>query len=171
MVGKQGSPLIDFLKSTDDCSVTSRQETAFELYSASFFVDNADARFTLLMMAIETLIDQKQRSEAAMDHVRGLIERTRDSSLPEAEVQSMIGALEWLFLESIGQAGRRLVQSLTSKKYNGKPAVSFFTDCYEIRSALVHGGTPRPSRQEVDSRAATLEILVGDLLASSIKCG
>ena len=168
VVGKPGPALTDFLKNTDDGAVTARQETAFELYSASFFVSNADARFTLLMMAIETLIDQEQRSEEARDHIRGLIERTRDSALPAAEVQSLTSSLEWLFLESIGQAGRGLVQSLTSKKYKGIPAVRFFTDCYEIRSALVHGKTPRPLREDVDSMAASLEILVGDLIVSSM---
>ena len=170
IVGKPGPSLIDFLKTAGECSVTSRQEAAFELYGASFFVDNADARFTLLMMAVETLVEQKGRSEEAQTHVDQLIELTRDSQLSPSEIKSMVSALEWLLLESIGQAGRRLVGVLTSKTYSGMSASRFFTDCYETRSALVHGQTPRPSRSEVDQRAASLETLVGDLLAASIEC-
>jgi len=42
---------------------------------------------------------------------------------------------------------------------------TFFTGCYEMRSRLVHGAYPRPSRGEVDRRAAALELFVRDILS------
>lgn len=44
-------------------SISEREKTAFDLYSGSMFVASlADARFLMLMMAMETLIEQNQRS-------------------------------------------------------------------------------------------------------------
>jgi hypothetical protein len=41
----------------------------------------------------------------------------------------------------------------------------FFDECYRLRSQLVHGAYPRPSRELVDKTAAQLEVYVGDLIA------
>lgn len=65
---------------------------AYDLFGASFSVDEPDARLMLLMMAVETLIDPKPRAEAVIGHVQRLIAitaqangRTRRSSpSPEA---------------------------------------------------------------------------------------
>jgi len=40
----------------------------------------------------------------------------------------------------------------------------FFNDCYELRSALVHGGHPRPTPAAVASLAAPLETFVAHRL-------
>jgi hypothetical protein len=40
----------------------------------------------------------------------------------------------------------------------------FFNRCYQMRSKLVHGEVPRPTRDEVGVRAASLEVFVGHLL-------
>lgn len=41
----------------------------------------------------------------------------------------------------------------------------FFTRCYDMRSRLVHGLDPRPSRGDVDKRAAELERFTSHLLS------
>lgn len=146
-----------------------RQELAYELFSASFFQPYADARFLLLMMAIETLIDPAPRDKVVQNHIGKLISDTQTSDLPEREITSICGSLRWLVSQSIGQAGRVLAGTLGDKRYMDCSALGFFSDCYSVRSTLVHGALPRHSRQEVDHRAANLEVFVADLLAGPLK--
>lgn len=44
----------------------------------------------------------------------------------------------------------------------------FFTRCYELRSRLVHGAHPRPTRDVIESHAPHLEQLVSDLLSGEL---
>jgi hypothetical protein len=144
------------------------QSLAFDLYSASFFESSADARFLVLMMGLETLIDPQPRSEEARRLIEDLLQLTEEARLSEDEIASLKGALERLNAESIGTAGRRLARSLEPRTYMSKSPQAFFTTCYELRSRLVHGSVPRPSREEVDVTAAHLDTFVGNLLSGDI---
>lgn len=148
-------------------SMSAAEALAYDLYAASFSESSADARFMLLMMAVETLIDTRPREDRIREHVDSLIAATRRSELPDPEVASIVGSLGWLRDESIGQAGRRLAAKLGDRRYmdEQESAVQFFTECYQLRSTLVHGHEPRPSRDRVGTRAATLERFVADLLS------
>jgi hypothetical protein len=148
--------------------LTPQQRVSFDLYSASFFLPVADARFLMLMMAVETLITLEPRSDEEQGHIATLIAATRSSGLEKAAIHSMISTLGWVKYESISQAGRRLAASLGERLYAGERPVAFFTGCYELRSALVHGKYPRPSRDQVDIRAATLEHFVGHLICGPL---
>jgi hypothetical protein len=142
-----------------------RDQLAYDLYSASFSESSADARLAMLMMALETMIDPQPRTDAVQDHVDQLIADTDASGLPRREIDSILGSLKWLRDESIGQAGRRLVSRVGERRYMDEPPKRFFTNCYTLRSRLIHGHYPRPTRAEVDSRATSLELLVRDLLS------
>lgn len=145
------------------------ERLAFDLYSGSFFQPSADSRLLMLTMAVETLLDLQPRSEAARAHVSAMIEATQaNAGLSQSERDSLLGSLTLLRDESIGQAGRRLARTLGPRRYGDKAPAAFFTRCYEIRSALVHGHVPRPDRGDVDAHAANLEIFVGDLLAGRL---
>jgi hypothetical protein len=50
----------------------------------------------------------------------------------------------------------------------GMTPKKFFTECYEMRSRLVHGRLPRPDHMEIGKVAASLELFVGHLLSSSL---
>jgi hypothetical protein len=151
-----------------NATITSRELLAYDLYAASFSESNADARFVMLMMAIETLIEPQPRSEEARAVVDTLIQATRSSSLPAGEVASIEGALDWLHSESISRAGRRLASRLGDRTYQGDTPARFFTRCYDLRSRLVHGAEPRPTRAEVGGLAAGLEHFVGDLISGPL---
>jgi hypothetical protein len=146
-----------------DIHMPERQALAYNLFSASFSAPSEDARFVMLMMALETMLEPAARSEAANQHVDKLIAVTQSSELPDA--QSMVAVLESLRDESIGQAGRRLSRTLGSRRYADEKPADFFTACYEIRSGLVHGQFPRPS---VDGRVAALETFVSNLLSAEL---
>ena len=158
------------LRSSVESSSPLREEErlAFDLFSGSFFQPSADARLLMLTMSVETLLKPRPRSKAAQEHVTSLIKETQVASLSPAERASLEGSLKWLVTESIGQAGRQLARTLEPRRYMGLTPAAFFTRAYEMRSALVHGRVPRPSRLEVDLLAANLEVFVGHVLSGEL---
>jgi len=164
-VHEQLASAVEFARSLSQ-PVPREWQTAYDLYSASFFMKVADARFMLLVMALEALIRPAPRPRGSRGHVEILIEQTRASALPKDEIESICGALRWLRDESIGQSGRQLVQVLGSKTYLDETPEAFFRRSYEIRSRLVHGAGRRPTLKEVSARGATLEVFVADVLSA-----
>lgn len=103
-----------------DEKVPDRERLAYDLFSASFFALTADARFLNLMMAVETVIDQAERSKLVRQHVDDLLDRTRTAfALPEVERKSLIGGLRWLRIQSVRHAGRQLAEMLQGRQYKG----------------------------------------------------
>ena len=77
----------------------------------------------------------------------------------------MLGAIRWLRKESIGQAGRRLVEArLGTRQHDGRNGPNFFTHVYQTRSNLVHGNFSYPTSEMVGGISATLEVFVSELL-------
>jgi hypothetical protein len=150
-------------------SFTAHERLAFDLYTASFFARSADERFLDLMMSVETLIEQRPSSPRAVELVDDLVALTEKSELEESERNSILGRLRDLKRESIRTAGRRLmVERLPDREYQGLSADDFFDECYGLRSQLSHGHAPRPRRGDIGSAAASLEVLVSDLLAGPL---
>jgi hypothetical protein len=145
----------------------SEASLAFDLYSRSFFVaESADSRFLMLMMAVETMINQKSRPDHIRQHAETLIALTRsNAALSQSEANSIVGSLRWLFVESVNAAGKSLAGKLGDRTYNGMPPAAFFAECYSVRSQLVHGHVPRPPVQDVSILAAHLVHFVGHLIA------
>jgi hypothetical protein len=166
-VGIPSKLTVEILKQAFDkeLSASPPEQVAYDLYAASFAVTTPDARFLTLMMAIETLAVQKDRSIDAINHVEKLIKYTKESGLNSADVQSITSALSFLKQQSIGQSCRDLAGKLAGLEYYGENPDTFMEKCYTLRSLLVHGTIPRPERKEVDLRAANLERMVGHLLS------
>jgi hypothetical protein len=141
---------------------------AFDLYSASTFQPSADARFVMLVMAVETLLDPKPRPESSLAHVEHLIGLTEAADLPDSERASLLSSLKWLRFQSIGQAGKTLAATLGERTYLDMTPPKFFAHCYDLRSRLVHGAALRPERREVDVAAAHLELFVSHVLSSEL---
>jgi hypothetical protein len=169
--GRAPSVLIETLSHVRqaNAALTPLEQTAFELYSSSFAATSTDARFIVLMMAVETLIDPQPRDPAVVTHVDTLIDLTRRSGFPEEEINSLTGSLRHMQKESINQAGRRLMRKLGAELFHGLPADKFFTTCYRLRSRLVHGQHPRPGRETIDIYTLNLERLVASLLATPVR--
>ena len=115
-------------------AMSEREMLAYQLFSASFSAESADARFVLLMMALETLIEPEPRARSVVEHVDLLIATTENSDLPRNEVASIAGSLRWLRSESVGQAGRRLAERLGGRRYMDEAPQIFFSRCYERSS-------------------------------------
>ncbi len=151
-------------------TLSERDRLSFDLFSASYFERSQDARLLTLTMAFEVLLSPLPRPAAVLDHVNNLIDLTLGSpKLLPSECDSLLGSLRWLRNESIGQAGRRLTQErLGDRQYMDMPADNFFTYCYGLRSRLIHGLEPTPTRSEVSTAAANFETMVADILAKPI---
>lgn len=142
-----------------------RERLAYDLYSASFSMPYPDARFILLMMCLETLIDQLPRSQAGLDHVGRMLALTQEADLDDAERASLLSAMGPLKKQTVSRAGRQLVKHrLTGKSYRDERPARFFQACYDFRSSLVHGGENRPQRAEVEEYSVHLEVMLTDLL-------
>jgi hypothetical protein len=174
VVGRPAPRLVKAIEKAHELSIaiSDREKTAFDLYSGSMFVASlADARFLMLMMAMETLIEQEARSDAAVAHVDRLIHETKDAELSADEIRSLTSSLQFLRRESITGAGRRVAQKLGDRTYGDpikEPPAKFFTGCYNLRSSLVHGSLPRATFSEVNGRVAGLELMVSDLLSGDL---
>lgn len=139
---------------------------AYNLFNESLNLDTPDVRFVCLMMAIECLLVAERRGPAALAVVDDALHGA--AKLPDADPDkaSLIGSLRHLKKQSIAMTGRKLASQLEGlTAYMGESPVKFFNACYKVRSQLVHGDASAPSRQEVDIRAASLEVFVADLLS------
>jgi hypothetical protein len=149
----------------------SRQaRTAYVLYASSFFVADAsaDARFVLLVAALESLIEQAERPAVALGLIDELLEVSRTRGEPDEDTASIRRSIENLRQESIGLSGRLLVDALEPRRYMSSSPREFFSSCYAMRSDLVHGRDPIPERAAVDLHASNLAVLVGDLIWSLV---
>ncbi len=149
-------------------ALSAREHLAFELFNLSIFQSRAELRLMLLVMAIEALVETLPRPPAAQRHAKLLMWLTRwNPCLSEQDRESMLGQLQWLEDESIGQGGRRVVNGrVAGHLYGGIPAPRFFSQCYGIRSRLVHGKSP--SHAQIADVLSELEFLVSDLLTAPI---
>lgn len=171
--GQVGKPVDRFLRAVrdadrQDLGLSDQESVAYNLYAASFFQDDADARFMLLMMALETLIVPGLRDRESLDHIEKLIGQTANSDLTPPQKNPLIRSLENLRTESIGSAGRKLAALLGNRTYMDMLPVEFFAYCYELRGDLVHGADPRPPRNDVDLAAANLDVFVGHLIGRDL---
>jgi hypothetical protein len=150
--------------------ISEHERVALSLFNSSFFQESCDSRFLLMMMGVEALIEQRQRSDNVTMTVQGFlstIDAIADlNSEEKAALKSGLGNLQ---RESIRQAGRRLIRErLGTRKYKEMPAEDFFKYCYDIRSRLVHGELPPPTWDEVNSAAGSLEVMLSDLLSTDL---
>lgn len=153
-----------------DLPITPKEQIAFELFNGSFFQPSADARFLLRVMTVEVLLEPRPRPDPVRRHVESLITATEaESSLPIAERESLLGSLRWLRQESIRRAGKHLAESrLAGRQYLDRSPEEFFSDCYTVRSNMVHGLLLFPSREVVDRLSAGLALFISDLLADPL---
>jgi hypothetical protein len=148
--------------------ISLKQSLAAELYCAAGFDTAFRSRFLTLMTALEALLDYQPRAPDVVSVVKDLEALVNASSLPPADVKSLIGSLKWLHDESIGQAGRRVSRSLLgSRSYAGISAEKFFTRCYELRSTIVHSGRT-PPQIDLLEQSNHLHAFVGDILHAAL---
>ena len=151
-----------------DLDLSPKETLALALYSGAHFEVSARAKFVLLISALESLFEAAPRAPAAQRLVNSWLDETqRAPGLTRSERDSLRDSLRWLFDESIGATGRKLVSALLpARTYGGQPAVAFFTFCYDVRSQLLHRGEPEDPDLSLETVAGHLDQLVADLLVA-----
>ena len=150
--------------------LSDRERVALDLFNASFFQPSEDSRFLLLMSGLEALIVQLPRSEAVCTLLRKLnVAIDAELELDMVERNTLKQGVGQFQRESIGQAGRRLVtEALDGRTYQGMTPSDFFGRCYRLRSRLVHGELPFPTREELSGVVAQLEVMLSDVLSTDL---
>jgi hypothetical protein len=146
--------------------LTHEKQVAYNLYSGSFGLAS-EARFALLMAAVEAMMEAEKRPEQALTLIKLWKDEIRASSLQSEDATSLINAMAFLRAESISMTGQKLASTLEPKKYSGMAPAAFFKQCHTLRSRLMHGQHPIPTPGELGPKAAILERFVADLLAIS----
>ena len=167
ILGINPAPLADLFSTAqaEALTLSADERLSFDLYTASFWLSNADSRLLMLMMALEQLLPESPRGTDVREFLDGAISSLGDLDLADNERDSLIGGLQRLKLKSISATGRELVRKHAKVTYDEQDSVAFFNRCYATRSKLVHGASPRPDRQLVDRLAANLEQMVADIIA------
>jgi hypothetical protein len=141
-------------------------QVVYSLFSASFGLA-AEARFALLMAALEAMMNAEQRPAAALALIAQWQDQVRASSLSADDATSLINAMTFLRTDSISLTGQKLARKLGTRQYGDVPPVQFFKRCYRLRNRLMHGLHPIPTPAELGIAAASLEVFVADLLSLS----
>jgi len=147
-------------------SIGDKVMLAAQLFSQSFFLTSAKARFITLISAVEVLAEPKESSARIVELVSGLLTTAQAATGVDAdEQQSLVDRLRYLKRESIGAACRRLVA-----KNLGSDKGKLFRKLYDIRSMLVHKGhSPPPDL--LSEQLRELQSLVRFLLVKEINAG
>jgi hypothetical protein len=164
---------------------TPRERMPFILFLLSYFQHASFIRFLIQMMAVEAFIKTARKSPETIAFIDVLVDKAKNSSLPEQERTSLIRGIGNLKTQSITDAGQQLANNiLGDRRYDNKPAGEFFRFAYGLRSRLVHGdigafidltrisGSSPPeipmSQPSGVLDAAPMEIFVSDLLTVPI---
>lgn len=152
----------DFRSSITYGALSRPQLIAYELFNtAQVAASSADARFLMLFMALEALIEPRQRGPKACGLVDDMLELTRGrDGLADEERRSIMGSLRWLRQESIRQAGLRFCSGLEDFEVDGWKPAELYAECYTVRNALTHASDALPSWNHVSSLLAPLQRLV-----------
>jgi hypothetical protein len=146
-----------------------KQVLASEIYASSFFDVSARSRFVTLITAVEALLEQLERSEEVQALVEELKTMTQRSKIVKQTRESIIGSLEQLRRQSIGQAGRTLANCLVPNElFDGQSSADFFTRCYELRSQILHRGTIEDKTVDMRHLANVMESFVARLLLTAL---
>ena len=142
---------------------------AYELVHASMADDNPEARFILLVTAIEALIPYRERIPPVVAVLDLLIAHAnQQTGINKETLEAVLRLLESDKFESVRSYGLKLADRL-SGEYDGKAPRKYFDDVYETRSDLAHGNLrniPKLSTDALNQQYSELLRFVLDILES-----
>jgi len=171
MVGKNPPRLIDTFQREYLSSrrLTEKEVLASEIYASSFFDVSARSRFITLVTAVEALLKPLKRPDEVEALVKELKATTEKSKIDKPTRESIIGSLDRLRHQSIGQAGRMLTRRLIPNElFNEYKSVDFFTRSYDLRSKILHRGTIEDDLVDIWHLANVMESFVARLLLAAL---
>ncbi|PLR82553.1 hypothetical protein [Bacillus sp. V33-4] len=134
---------------------------AYSLLNSSNAINDLRASFLLKVSSIESLVSEDSYKDDSYCYFIKQINKSItmeniniDIDIPEKEkqkiIQSIKSSIGLLKKKTIGEKCRELIKGCNFKKnYNGKNAITFFDECYKIRSEFVHTGTYKTGVSEI----------------------
>ncbi|RCW49195.1 hypothetical protein [Halanaerobium sp. ST460_2HS_T2] len=143
---KNEKAFINFFTEGLNYELNKKEKSIIELLNLSFSEYSKSAQFVTLISAFELFIEKKVKQE---EKIVDLIDNELFKKLNECQnkykisdkklndLKSRIGKIKNL---SIKDNCKKIIKRYLDQniKYNGKLAVDFFDDCYDIRSQIVH---------------------------------
>lgn len=143
-----------------------QHETSVKLFHSSFFQNSMETKFLALITAIESLLPEQKRSEEEVNFIDDCIESLKKSNIQNNN--SLLDALNSIKNKSIGSKLRDYASIyLNDKKYGDKSSKKFISDCYNLRSVLLHTGTVE-NDNDFSKLTGELQLYASDLLKKII---
>ncbi|MGM1049234.1 MAG: hypothetical protein ACQEXX_24280 [Bacillota bacterium] len=156
----------------EDYREDDKLKIAYSLLNSSNAVNDLRASFILKVSSIESLVPEDLHKDENYCSVINQINKmiTKDNiklELSDVEldkfIQKVKGAVGALKKKSIGEKCRDLiVRCNIHKQYQGKDVISFFNECYNLRSEFVHTETFKNKVDET-KKIRELELYLEDL--------
>jgi hypothetical protein len=116
-------------------NLSERSQLALELFSASRFEASLQARFLILISAIESITIREERSDDVQELLLRMKGILNSANINETDRDQIAWALRDLKRRSITSSSKALVES-----FCGEEKARLFVKCYQARSQLVHNG-------------------------------
>jgi Apea-like HEPN len=162
---------IGVIRTGDPTVWSNRISLAYRIVHASLIANDDEARYILLVTAIEAILpDKQERSTDVVGVIDSLIKTLANT--PAGAARDVVAALlREDKNESIGRLGAELANQLSRQNYGGMTAKKYFQHIYGTRSRLVHGHLNRLSddiRDVIDDYKELLQFVL-DMLEESAK--
>jgi hypothetical protein len=145
--------------------LSSQQLLAYSLVHATYFDDNPETTFILLVTAIEALLPPREDNPNEVAETLAALQETLAGMEVDDDLRkSVAGVLEDKKYDTIVSRGKRLVACLGTERFGGQKPKDYFYDRYDERSRLVHPGPVRLTETELRERVPELRRFVLALL-------
>jgi len=149
-------------------SLSNRHTEALRLYAFSHFAESARTRFLTLISAIEATFEPEERPTSVKRLANLYLWILKLSFINADEKAAIRNYLDGLRKKSIRRLGRDLAGRLLAfKQYSGMTSGAFFTQCYDLRSRLLHG-TVEDETYDLVTLANSLDEFTSDFLSQRI---
>ncbi len=147
--------------------LSSELKLAYDVYASAMFQTTDEARFMVLMTAVEVLIPSRRRPEHVLTLIDELLDHIKQGeSLAASEAETLANGVRQLKNESIRSAGRHLASRLTTREYLGRSAPDFWAYAYALRSTASHGGATPENVMKLREASPEVQWFLRDLILS-----
>lgn len=149
--------------------LSDRMLISYDLWASSRFENSSRARYLLLIMAVEALVEQPTRSNRELKLLDSLLKAVATAGLDHEQSAALSSGIGMLKKVSIGHSCKvfldRLIGTTVVTDLN---ASAHFTQCYKMRGRIVHGGAIPPA-VDLGAAANRLEQTVREVLTATIE--
>jgi hypothetical protein len=149
-----------------------RTLVSYDLFANSRFENSARARFLLLVMSIESLVAQDERTTPELTAVEAAIQAVNSATIPGLlpdQRQALVNGISGLRRVSINFAVQAYLRAACAAGIvSAGDSPTTFGRSYGIRSKIVHRGMT-PEASELGNLSSALEVVAKELLTAILE--